>query len=409
MTPIRKWVRAKGRIAVFTDERHTSPRRNPILSASRGRDVRVSCAHHDQQTLHAPRWRRCCDRGRRVALRQQSTARAVTVTAADYARAEKFLAPALNGLVVGGSVAPTWLADDRFWYRTTLADGSTQTILVDPVKKTRTVCTRAIADCPCRRARCRGGRPRSRRRRRWRGAGAGAAVAPATLPTASRSTMSPDGKRGAFVRDWNLWVRDIATGQEQALTTDGMKYFGYAIDNAGWSTSDRAMVSWSPDSRRSPRSSRTSATSARCISCPPTVGHPTLRVSKFPLPGDSVMAMLHRVVIDVDAGTITRLQMPPDFHRGTLGDDIRMGDYVWSPDGARLAIASVSRDHKRAWLQRRRRRDGRRSQGATRKPSRRSTSRARSGRCSGRRTSSSGIPSATTGASSISTTCRPAH
>jgi dipeptidyl aminopeptidase/acylaminoacyl peptidase len=62
------------------------------------------------------------------------------------------------------------------------------------------------------------------------------------------------------------------------------------------------------------------------------------------------MAMLHRVVIDVDAGTVTRLQMPPDYHRGTIGDDIRMGDYVWSPDAKRLAIASVARDHKRAWL-----------------------------------------------------------
>src|SRR5206468_11302851 len=69
-----------------------------------------------------------------------------------------------------------------------------------------------------------------------------------------------------------------------------------------------------------------------------------------PLPGDIVMAMLHRVVVDVDARTVTRLQMPPDYHRGTIGDDIRMGDYVWSPDGRRLAIASVARDHKRAWL-----------------------------------------------------------
>ena len=62
------------------------------------------------------------------------------------------------------------------------------------------------------------------------------------------------------------------------------------------------------------------------------------------------MAMLHRVVIDVDAGTVTRLRMPPDYHRGTLGDDIRMGDYVWNADGSQLAIASVSRDHKRVWL-----------------------------------------------------------
>jgi hypothetical protein len=51
----------------------------------------------------------------------------------------------LAGLVVGGSVAAEWTADDRFSYRTTLADGSTRTILVDPIKKTRTVCNRRLS------------------------------------------------------------------------------------------------------------------------------------------------------------------------------------------------------------------------------------------------------------------------
>jgi dipeptidyl aminopeptidase/acylaminoacyl peptidase len=110
------------------------------------------------------------------------------------------------------------------------------------------------------------------------------------------------------------------------------------------------MVSWSPDSRRIATQQQDERKVGEMYLVPTVVGHPQLRVSKFPLPGDSVMAMLHRVVVDVEAGSVTRLQMPPDYHRGTLGDDIRMGDYVWSPDGRRLAIASVARDHKRAWL-----------------------------------------------------------
>src|SRR4030095_15272417 len=68
------------------------------------------------------------------------------------------------------------------------------------------------------------------------------------------------------------------------------------------------------------------------------------------LPGDPVMAMVHRVVIDAETGQMTRLQMDPDFHRATLGDDLSMHDYNSSPDGSQLAIASVSRDHKRAVL-----------------------------------------------------------
>ena len=58
------------------------------------------------------------------------------LTAADYARAEKFLAATVNPLVVGGSVNAAWLPDDRFTYRNTTADGS-EFILVNPVKKTR--------------------------------------------------------------------------------------------------------------------------------------------------------------------------------------------------------------------------------------------------------------------------------
>src|SRR5215472_711273 len=69
------------------------------------------------------------------------------ITGADYARAEKMLAQNLNGLVTGGTVTPNWLPDERFWYRTTVVDGTTETILVDPVKTTRVVC-KVPADCP---------------------------------------------------------------------------------------------------------------------------------------------------------------------------------------------------------------------------------------------------------------------
>ena len=71
------------------------------------------------------------------AFAQERTGNApAAVTAADYARAEKFLAPAVTPLVVGGSVSATWLPDDRFTYRNTTADG-VEFILVDPVKLTR--------------------------------------------------------------------------------------------------------------------------------------------------------------------------------------------------------------------------------------------------------------------------------
>jgi hypothetical protein len=62
--------------------------------------------------------------------------------------------------------------------------------------------------------------------------------------------LSPDGRQAAFIRNWNLWVREVATGRERQLTTDGETNFGYATDNAGWRTSDRPILLWSPDSRK---------------------------------------------------------------------------------------------------------------------------------------------------------------
>ncbi len=78
------------------------------------------------------------------------------------------------------------------------------------------------------------------------------------------------------------------------------------------------------------------------------VGHPHLSTWKYPLVGDSVVSLIQRVIIDIDGGKIVRLQTPPDYHRAMLGDDLNMDDLIWSPDGARLAYVSTSRDHKRA-------------------------------------------------------------
>ena len=57
-------------------------------------------------------------------------------TAADYARAEKFMGYNTTPLVLHSGVRPNWLPDERFWYRVTTAEGA-EFILVDPMKGTR--------------------------------------------------------------------------------------------------------------------------------------------------------------------------------------------------------------------------------------------------------------------------------
>ena len=263
-------------------------------------------------------------------------------TSADYDRAVRFLAPAVTPLVTGGSATATWLGDDRFWYRNTTAAGA-ELVLVDPAKRSRTVCDPQGTNCPGvpsaaeAAASGRGGRGGGRG-----GGGRGGA--------GGNSVTSPDGKRAAFIRDWNLWVRDVATNQEKQLTTDGVKDFGYATDNAGWAGSDRAILLWSPDSKKIATSQQDERKVGDMFLVETKVGHPVLKAWKYPLPGDSVVAMLRRVVIDVDAGKVIPLQLAPEFHRATLGDNISMSDYKWSPDGSQLALASSSRDHKQAIL-----------------------------------------------------------
>lgn len=263
-----------------------------------------------------------------VAQQRATSARAMT--AADYARAEKFMTWNTTPLVFRSGVRPTWIEGDRFWYRVTTPAGR-EAMIVDAAKGTKERCT--LPACAAAAASGRGGR-----------GGAAATPPPTNVP-------SPDGKRAVFIRDWNLWIRDVASGKETALTTDGVKDFGYATDNAGWARSDRPIVAWSPDSKKVATFQQDQRRVAEMYLVSTEVGHPQLQAWKYPLPGDDVVAMLHRVIIDADAGKIVRLKIDPDQHRGTLCDNlacrgVEWGDVQWAPDSSSLAFASTSRDHR---------------------------------------------------------------
>ena len=133
---------------------------------------------------------------------------------------------------------------------------------------------------------------------------------------------SPDKKYAAFIRDNNLWVRVAATGEEKQLTTDGIKDFGYATDNAGWQHSDAPILLWSPDSKKIATFQQDQRKTGYMYLVPVTYRHPELEAWKYPLVGDADVTMIERVVIDVETGKVTRLKMPPDQHRSSLCDDV---------------------------------------------------------------------------------------
>jgi dipeptidyl-peptidase 4 len=173
-----------------------------------------------------------------------------------------------------------------------------------------------------------------------------------SLHDASLADFSPDGKRAVFIRDWNLWVREIATGAEKQLTKDGVKDYGYATDNAGWIHSDHAIVVWSPDSKSLATFQQDQRKTGEMYTVSSGIGHPHLETWKYPLVGDKDVTMIERVIIDVDRAKVTRLKMPPDQHRSTLCDHLichdGWEDVQWAADGKTLAFVSTSRDHKTA-------------------------------------------------------------
>jgi len=310
------------------------------------------------------------------ALSQQTQPYAPTMlTADDYTRAEKFLAEGVDPLVYGASVRPSWLDDDRFWYRNHFAEGD-EFVIVDAARGTR---VRAFDHAALAAALSAAagesyepyklpfttiefaadGRSVSfeAAERHWTCDVAGQKCAETKKPEdrlPADSVASPDGKQAAFIRDFNLWVRDLATGQEKALTTGGTKDYGYATNNAGWTKSERPVLLWSPDSTRIATFQHDARGTGEMYMVSTAVGHPELEAWKYPLPGDDRIFMIERLVVDVQSGKTVRFDMPPDPHRSSLCDHVYCGgrwvDVEWSPDASRLYFLSNSRDHKHVVL-----------------------------------------------------------
>ncbi len=314
--------------------------------------------------------------GTTALLAQQAPGQPQVVTAAEYARAESFLRATTGPLVLRASVRPTWIDGDRFWYRNQIREGA-EFILIDAPRRTRTRAfdhermARALSaetgetydpfDLPFTSIELAGdGRSvtfdvRSLSYTCDVQGNRCTAQPPQQLAADPNATVSPDGTRAAFVREHNLWVRDLATGEEAQLTTDGTQDFGYATDNAGWTKSDRPVLLWSPDSRKIATFQHDGRGVGDMYLVSTNVGHPTLEAWKYPLPEDTVIFRIHRVVIHLDGPRVVRLLMPPDPHRSTVCDHVRCrgsdwADVEWSPDGNQLAFVSSSRDHKQARL-----------------------------------------------------------
>jgi dipeptidyl aminopeptidase/acylaminoacyl peptidase len=146
---------------------------------------------------------------------------------------------------------------------------------------------------------------------------------------------SPDGKFRIFLRDWNLWIRDVATGKATQLTRDGVRNFGYGMKKNGI-----ALVRWAPDSKRLVAFRVDQRRVKDMYQIVTRVGHPTLKTQPYPLPGDKHVFKVHPVVIDVARGKSVPLEMAPEQRLGSWGDA------QWGPESRTFALVSTSRDQR---------------------------------------------------------------
>ncbi len=297
------------------------------------------------------------------------------VTIEDYQRAERFLGVNTSPLVLGIVSNQTWLKNDLLIYKNTIADGSAF-ILANPDTKQK---QRAFdhdqlasslsklvgkeikpVDLPITPLNLSDDglslsfNAEGKRYKVDLSTYIISEVSPANL---RNEYLSPNGLLAAYIKDYNLWVRDTQSGKTTQLTFDGKQDYGYATDNAGWTKSDSPVLLWSPNSDKIATFQHDGRGVGEMYLYSTKVGHSKLEAWKYPLPGDSLIFRIERVVIHINKQPhVVRLKMLPDPHRSTISDHIadrdgKFLDVEWSADGNQLAFVSSSRDHKIAQLQ----------------------------------------------------------
>lgn len=287
------------------------------------------------------------------------------LSVADYARAEKVLDYHLKGRLKNAEIAPHWLPDGRLWYRRDGERGA-EYVLVDPAARSRA----PLFD---------GVRMREAIRAVWPGAEGPAeplsvAVEEGVLRArfagdASRQIScvvgryvcrtvalgtpdrlwlpSPDGRRAVFVRDHNLWLRELDSGRERALTRDGEAFYGYGVlpDLALHAVPSRQgqwkvppfSVSWSPDGKRlfGSRFDERRVRPYPMLSMVPERGYrPQSYEIRLGLLGDPEQARAEWFAIDVDAGTVRRIAADAGW-----APVIEADVFGWSADHRRVYVA----------------------------------------------------------------------
>jgi dienelactone hydrolase len=153
-------------------------------------------------------------------------------------------------------------------------------------------------------------------------------------PTNVREAKSPNMKWLAYIKDFNLWVRD-ESGKETKITSNGTE--GDSYGGLDWSPDSKTLVCF-----------RTTPVEAKTVyllqSSPPDQLPAKLNERPYPRPGDKLPA--HEMnVVDIDTFQVTKVEVERfDFRRF---DSSPIPKPRWLKDNRHFTVEKTDRGHQR--------------------------------------------------------------
>ena len=169
--------------------------------------------------------------------------------------------------------------------------------------------------------------------------------------------VSPDGRQAVLVRDYNLWLHDLQSGEERALTTDGEEFYDYGSSSTVWGMPAApglvVQALWSPDGK----TLFTLQKDRRQVKTLPVVHHipadgslrPQLEEVRVAHPGDNHIEEYRLLTIDIASGR----QQSVDYARVPVTHNLNRGFFShryawWGSDSQQAYFIGLDRYRRRA-------------------------------------------------------------
>ncbi len=277
---------------------------------------------------------------------QEASITTRVLTEADYARAERFLPQNLAGRIKNIKVTPNWIGnDDQFWYRRDTAEGTEFVVVEAKSGKKKPAFDHERVAAGLSELLGEEVRPRALPFTTFTFSADGRSISfthgtslvtcgvkdgrcsQSHLPAADRTALvSPDGSKAVFRKDYNLWIRDLETGNERPLTRDGARFFSYgAMPDANLMnitqkrtglTLPPVGVLWGPDSRTliAQRLDERELREYYYWEPAPADGsfRPIVHPIRMRLAGEPEKSRADLFIIEVESGAQTLIRLPGD-------------------------------------------------------------------------------------------------